>query len=355
MSKQNQYYSEWNDTPEHEYYRDHNNHETDGDRHNEYSSHEYGQEWTESPADAYLDIENHPAHDDTGWHQETTDDTYFEPLSAVQSHEWTDTTQQNDEHFSQESERGFNLLFDTVLPSSAGSSDHYDDYYDDHDIVGALTNQQKASGIQVYADDLVDCPRKVNNLQIPRPVVLVGLLGLLAAIGTAIFQFSQPDLSAYEIVQMESYDGIQKAPEIFNLTNLDECSSQSDCIKNSLNASKADIAEYTEKNSAIREIPAAVSPTYRPTVSDSVDTTDNAILASTISAEVPALLNQTLKVQAQWSNVRDAPGMSGAIVGSLAKGTRVSVVNSSGSWFEIQADNTRQTRGYMHQSTLTTL
>lgn len=357
MSKQNQYDSERNYTSDNDYYRDQTNHETDRVYYDQPSVDEARAEWNDNPASRVADA-THEANlsgRDQLHREGAHGDTYFEPYNVANGDAWTDHTQQpNDAYFAHDSERGFNQLFDSALSEDGRSSEvYFDDYaydeqntspHDEQNIVDALTGQKKASGIRVYADDFVDRPQKPGGIQIPKPAVFVIAAFVLAGLGAALFHMSKPDMSAYDIVQMESYDGIQQVPAIFNLTNLDECSSQSDCIKASLNASRADIAEYTETTSAIREIPAANTAAAGVPRQITFDTADT-VTTQTSSPD-------QLQVKAQWSNVRMAPNMSGTIVTSLAKGTLVSVISSRGSWYEIQALNDQQQRGFMHRSTV---
>lgn len=339
MSKQNQYYSEWNDAPVNEYYRDQTRHETDAVYYNQSGVNEAPADWKDNPAnDNAVDVS----------------DDYYEPYAATHGDKWSDnSSQQNDEHFSHDSERGFNRLYESALSEVDTSTEiYFDDTYhdqshsphDEQNIVGDLMGQRNSSGIQVYADDLMDCPQKPPGFQIPKPLVVISAACFFVGLGAALIHSSKPDLTAYDIVKMESYDGIQQAPAIFNLTNLEECASQSDCIKESLNASKADIAEYTQITSAIREIPAANTIAAEESRTISFDTVD------TVVSVAPG--PEQLQVQAQWSNVRAAPDMSGSIVTSLAKGTVISVLSSSGNWYEIRATNDQQHRGFMHRSTV---
>ena len=87
--------------------------------------------------------------------------------------------------------------------------------------------------------------------------------------------------------------------------------------------------------------------------------------------EVPATTNQyvnvsesgyssndeaeQLQVSRQWSNVRDAPSMAGAIIKALPEGTDVTVLSKTGNWFEIQVNNPSQITGYMHKNTVSEL
>lgn len=348
MSKQHQYYSESN-YRDNEYYRDQLSHDNGDVDYSHSDEHVAPTDWTDYPTDsvhqsAFSDHDQH--------HQDATGaDEYYEPYAAVQSQP---TDQQNDEYFASDSDRGFNMLFDSALTETDDSADTYiDEYaytehpaspYDEQNFGNSFTSQEKSPGIQVYADDLIDRPQKAGGIQLPKPLIVVSSLFFLFGLATALFHVSKPDLSAHDIVQMESYDGIQQVPAIFNLTNLDECFSQSDCIRKSLTASKADIAEYTEITSAIREIPATTAVMVEEPREISFATVD------TVAAK--DLLPEQLQVKAQWSNVRAAPDMSGAIVTSLAKGTPVSIISSNGNWYEIQALNAQQPRGFMHRSTV---
>lgn len=340
MSKQNQYYSEWNDTPRNDYYRDQEYHGTDsvdafqpdlGDvdaDHADAASYGAAEHYQDSTVDDHWQSTGH------------SDDDYLTPYHEPQDDEWQSSEQHFDEYLSNDSERGFNSLFDPTMPQTNSDTA---DLFDDHDrqdpncylpsnepFMGAVDGQTRPSGIQVFDDDLRDCPRNLGGIQIPKFVVAVASACFLGAVGAALSHFSKPDVTAYEIIQMDSYEGLQKAPAIYNLSDL----------KNS----KATIDAQSQDTPTIREIPANDT---------SARLESRQIALSTTATITPENLSpDSLRVQVWWSNVRETPEQNGAIVTSLPKDTVVNVIGSSGDWYHIQADNEQQPRGFMHRSTV---
>ena len=344
MNKHNQYYSDWEESRETGDYRDQEAQVT-------YADHfDYG----------YQD--DHPASFHDG-------QSYQNPSQSIERYT-ADERRQYDEqdgyypapdfapaYYNRESERGFNLvnIADIRHNDYESNDQHEADYYavaqqalphDRQDLISNITASTKSSAIQMVADDFIDISKPSIGSRLPKVVTLAGVVLFGAVLAAWLLYSSQPELSAADIVQMETYDGEQVTPAIFNLTDLKECASLSDCIKDSLAESKAEIAQYTRETSALHEIPAVNSVPVTPK--------QNAVIEQNISTETTSesSLSDQLQVKKQWSIIRSTPDSNGNIITSLAKGVNVRIIASVGNWYEIEAINSAGTRGYMHRSTI---
>ena len=203
-----------------------------------------------------------------------------------------------------------------------------------------------------------------------------GVVAMLGLIGFLAFS-SKPELSPTDIVSMQGYSGEQKTTTAFNLAELRGCETLHDCDESTsatqLSENTAAVAGSTQNglNQEGSEQASGEHQTYAlnkiPVVTGHTSTQQGA----SELVEVPATTNQyvnvsesgyssndeaeQLQVSRQWSNVRDAPSMAGAIIKALPEGTDVTVLSKTGNWFEIQVNNPSQITGYMHKNTVSEL
>lgn len=349
MSKHNQYYSDWKESPDNDYYRDQAAHE----------------QYAEERDASYWQRDSGELRDDTSYQNMNpryVSNATDEPRFDENPDGYYPTPHHSSDYYDRESDRGFNLVNIADYRHSAYEENNHDetDYYaspqqmlphDSQDLIGHHTMNSKSAGIQVVADDFVDTAMPSGGFRLPKAITIGGTMLFGVALAAWLLYSSQPDLSAADIVQMDSYDGQQETPAIFNLTDLKDCTSLRDCIKDSLAASKADIAKYTRETSALREIeiPAVNSAPVPAAVNAE-------IIESELSPVITVgTLPDQLQVKKQWSIIRSTPDSNGEIITSLAKGINVRIIGSAGSWYEIEAINAKRTRGFMHQSTVDSL
>lgn len=317
MTKQNHQHSAWSDSPTNEYYRDSNDYDIGGE--------EYSNSADREPHYPYDGPENTASfgqiQDQSGYSSDYYDDTY-----ATDSYE----------------------NYEACEVSDYG--------------ISANTDQFQADGIQVYYDDLADARHHAQSSHLPKILLVTACTVVFLGLVGAIISSSQPDMSAREIVQLESYQGRQTPQSVFNLADLHGCTSISDCIKASRAASRAEIANIAKQTISVQEIPAAASeiPTLNETTpAQSISFAAHNETSLTNNDEEIVRIVDTFtpqpQVQKQWSIIRTIPDMTGGIITSLAKGTPVEIVGSSGEWYEIIAINRAAPHGYMHKSTISDL
>ena len=251
---------------------------------------------------------------------------------------------------------------------------------EDRGLYRAVQIQNAQNRIRINDTDFRDVTRpKFSNLGTTM-AGFAGVAAMLGLIGFLAFS-STPEMSPTDIISMQGYSGEQKTKTPFNLADLRGCDNLNDCNENTTTAQHSDdtttIASSEQTNSvqtgleqtgseqagqpvesqtyALNEIPLVTGHTVAQpgtpelrevpaTTTRYVNVSDNGY--SSISTD------RQLQVSQQWSNVRNAPNMTGAIVKSLAQGTDVTVLSQTGNWFEIQVTNIPQIIGYMHQNTV---
>lgn len=311
MTKQNQQHSAWSNSPATEYYRDSNDYDIGGQEYTDHHNQESG--------DLFDESSNSASFGQFSTEPDTSADYYDD-----------------------------NYTSDNYAESGFYESSHYGE--------PANTDQFQTDGIQVYYDDLDDVRHPVHASHLSKTIFMAASTLMFLGFVAAMISTSQPDMSAREIVQQESYKGSQKAQSVFNLADLHGCTSVSDCLKESRAASRAEIAKITEQAISVREIQ-AISRAQNETIplqSTSIDSDAGTSLINNIERRIRIVDTQPLQpqVQKQWSIIRTIPDMTGGIITSLAKGTPVEIVGTSGEWYEIIAINRAAPRGFMHKSTI---
>lgn len=252
---------------------------------------------------------------------------------------------------------------------------------EDRGLYRAAEIQKAENRIRFNDADFMDVNRpKFSNMG----TTLSGFAGVVAMLGLIGFLAfsSKPELSPTDIVSMQGYSGEQKTTTAFNLAELRGCETLHDCDESTsatqLSENTAAVASSNQAGSTQNglnqegsEQASGEHQTYAlnkiPVVTGHTSTQQGA----SELVEVPATTNQyvnvsesgyssndeaeQLQVSRQWSNVRDAPSMAGAIIKALPEGTDVTVLSKTGNWFEIQVNNPSQITGYMHKNTVSEL
>ena len=205
--------------------------------------------------------------------------------------------------------------------------------------------QQNIAG-DLRAEDFYDANHYKSNrvaASVGKFSIGVALSVLTLGVSTLVWFASKPPMTPAQIVQMEGYKGAgpQNRTAIFNLASLRGCVSMADC----------DLKQNV------------VSQTGTDARSDSKSTMET--VSQVKIGEIPAAATPGANsgnpthwiVRKQWSLVREAPNMSGAIVSSLTANSRVAVTRQIGEWAEVASiskDDSSALRvmGYMHQSLL---
>ena len=251
---------------------------------------------------------------------------------------------------------------------------------EDRGLYRAVQIQKAQNRIRISDTDFMDVTRpKFSNLGTTM-AGFAGVTAMLGLIGFLAFS-SMPEMSPTDIISMQGYSGEQTTKTPFNLAELRGCDNLNDCNENTTTAQHSDdtttIASSEQTNSvqtgleqtgseqagqpvesqtyALNEIPLVTGHTVAqpgtPELREVPATTTRYVNVSDNGYSSIATDRQ-LQVSQQWSNVRNAPNMTGAIVKSLAQGTDVTVLSQTGNWFEIQVTNIPQIIGYMHQNTV---
>lgn len=158
---------------------------------------------------------------------------------------------------------------------------------------------------------------------------------------------SKPQMTPEEIVQMEGYKGPARDRTLFfNLASLRECGDINDC--------DGVVKANTETNQP--KTGSTDKTAFRTGSADS-DTMNYreipAVAARQTNSDAGNSFAGTWTVKEQWSNVRETPDISGAIVTSLAAERRVTIVNRVGDWYEISTeDAASKPLGFIHSSLL---
>ncbi len=209
------------------------------------------------------------------------------------------------------------------------------DYRTDPQFAGPA--ESGGSGIRLSHDDLRDVGVNPLSRYTGKKFAKVAAVTLFFAFGVLVVLSTKPDVTAYDIVSMDSYEGQQQPEWALDLEIGDGCDSLSACFKESL-AMTQKKNEATPDPKAVMEIPAR---SIQPDVPE---------IVSTVNVVEPT--SDRMRVARQWSNIRTEPGMSGAILTSIASGSEVHIIGQSGTWYEIVTADDRAIQGFMHQSTL---
>ncbi|MEM7259814.1 MAG: SH3 domain-containing protein, partial [Pseudomonadota bacterium] len=193
---------------------------------------------------------------------------------------------------------------------------------------------QPGDEIQIHAADLRDM---AHASPFPKVGKFVGRLGMLAgvlAVGTMLFFTLQPNVTAYDIISMDDYQGQQKPEWTLDPQQVSECESLSECFKKELA-----LKSNNPQTESFKEIPASNS--------------EWVIVVDSVEPVVDDVITAIMIVSKKWSNIRQQPGMQGAIISSIDNGREVEVLDRQSTWFEIRTlGGGREVRGFMHENTL---
>ncbi len=208
-------------------------------------------------------------------------------------------------------------------------SEKLDPRIDDH---RAMPNE----GIRIEADDLRDIDQAGAFPNFGKGMARVAAFLCFVVVAVLLFLTMKPDVTAYDIISMQEYEGEQRPDWALDPAQVNECDSLSECFKKELSLAK----ETSPTLTSVQEIPAV-----------NVVAAEPEILEQPVTEDVFSLPAR-MRVARQWSNIRQAPGMSGAIVGSIARANEVEVLGKEASWYQIRTLDGRNISGYMHSNTL---
>lgn len=267
-------------------------------------------------------------------------------LYDVDTYHYDDLTAPD--HFERSAEQDF----DTAPIEATKESEYYDTFnsYDssaNHDKFSQITDGNE---IQVHHEDFIDTNRNSGGTGYHKKVAIaVAASIVLPLLAVGMIRSSQPELTAYDIVQRDSYQVASEPRAIFNLADLNDkigCAANDTCKKLTVpvaNTTADDIPTSLLEIPAVIKIKPANATAQATTL---YNTQERPVIVDTFASQ--------MQVQKQWSIIRDTPDMDGDIITSLAKGIAVEVISRSGNWYEIKAVNASGTRGYMHKSTIGT-
>jgi hypothetical protein len=311
--------------------------------------------------DEYPDDRRYQDHDrqyDDGYHDDRyreNRDPYFGPQTEPTETDFNDRAHRYDH------EKGGRYVTDP--PARQGTGDdrylsdrrgEYDEYYatderyhsvDDTPHFGAHArgdrtdpliyhaddNEHSASGITISAADLRDTNRPTPFPRFNKTAGRIAALIGLGVVAMLMYLTLQPEVTAYDIVSMQDYEGQQRPAWTLEPDQVTDCDTMSSCFKEQLARSQ----QPAESDSTIQEIPASTQVEVVPAVVDS-------------STVLPGLM----QVTQQWSNIRNAPNMSGDIIASIARNLEVTILGQTDNWYEIMTLDGRDLQGYMHKNTL---
>lgn len=185
--------------------------------------------------------------------------------------------------------------------------------------------------IRISDEDLQDATQSAQFPDFGRSAAKIAAVAGFSIFAVMLYSTMQPNVTAYDIISMEEYQGEQKPDWTLDPQEIEGCDSLSACFKQQLALSK----KPTVHKPTIQEIPAS--------------TTKEVI--SPVAADNDTLPAQ-MQVSQQWSNIRETPTMTGAIVSSIAIDLDVEVLAKADDWYEILTLDGRNIRGYMHKNTL---
>lgn len=209
------------------------------------------------------------------------------------------------------------------------------DYRTDPQFAGPA--EASGSGIRLSHEDLRDVGVNPLSRYTGKKFAKVAAVTMFFAFGVLVVQSIKPDVTAYDIVSMDSYEGQQQPEWTLDSEVVEGCDSLSACFKKSL-AMTQKKNETTPEPEKVMEIPARSIQPEVPEIVSSVNVSENN--------------SDRMRVARQWSNIRTEPGMSGAILTSIASGSEVQIIGQSGTWYQIVTADDRAIQGFMHQSTL---
>jgi hypothetical protein len=294
--------------------RDHEAREYD---HQDYDDHHYSDDAYNDHGDEFYAHEAHEDQPDHWTDQQWSDDYHSEAPPEIKLYPPVDDSYRRD--YSQPFSHDGDNFQHRVDPQFAGS------------------NSTAGSGIRLNDEDL----RDVGNLPFARftgrKVAKVAAVTLFFAFGAMVVMSVKPQMSAYDIVSMDSYKSQQQPEWTLDQEDIEGCDSLSACFKESLAQQKNSSETPAIAENAV-EIPANSIQVETPVIAE--------------PAEVVEYNNDTMRVAKQWSNIRNEPGMSGSIVTAIPSGLEVRVLGQVGTWYEIVTSDDRAIQGFMHQSTL---
>ncbi len=296
--------------------------------------------------------DSQPAPYEPGYY--STDRPEYHHSDAVQP-EWPEKVWEVDEWQEVDERHDINLDEDHYYDDQHDAyapAGHYTDDRVDPQIPGERSDVPDL-GIRINYDDLRDVGVNPIARYTGKKFAKVAAAGLFFVVGVMLIMSIQPDVTAYDIVSMDTYEGQQRPEWTLDPEEVEGCDSLTACFKESL---AKNTNNSLDTQPAVREIPARAvsdqlseqSPEENPEQSLGQSSVRTAVITA-VPASVPA---DRMRVSLQWSNIREEPGMSGRIITSIASGLEVQVVGKSGSWYQIVTSDDRAIQGYMHQSTL---
>jgi len=281
------------------------------------------------PDAQYVEFDHPPGRDNTDSRLEPTwqENEYSDGGTA--DHHYRDDVElsaerardsyREDPYFDTEDERGFNRLdesrVDPLMPDSS--------------------NQKPNDGILINDADLRDVERAGGFPAMGKAFAKIAAVCCFALVIALAFFSTRQEISAYDIVSMEEYQGLQKPDWALEPKQMEECDSLSGCFNEEI-AQKEPTPEQT---------------TFQQATYQEIAASDRASSALT-EVETESITTTTMRVGRQWSNLRTAPSMSGNIITAIANNTEVEIVGKENNWYEVIMLDASGTRGYMHQSTL---